>query len=194
MAIPGKPLCAAFVFSLALALSACSSGPIGGSTQAIQQADKAAQDYRLANGDKVHIDVFNETNLSGDYTIAANGQIALPLAGAVTAAGLTIPQLQQSVVKTLERGYVQEPNVTISSIELRPFYILGQVTKPGRYSFEPNLTVMNAVATAQGFTYRADTSDVYIRHARAASEQEYALNSTLMVQPGDTIRVAERYF
>lgn len=194
MASPSKPLCAVFAVSGALALAACSSGPIGGSQQAIRQADQDALNYRLAKGDKIHIDVFNEANLSGDYTVAANGQITLPLAGPVTAAGKTIPQLQQSVVQTLEKGYVQDPNVTISSLELRPFYILGQVTKPGRYSFEPNLTVMNAVATAQGFTYRADTSDVYIRHAREASEQEYALNSTLMVQPGDTIRVAERYF
>lgn len=194
MAISSKPLCAAFVSSIALAVAACSSGPIGGSTAAIQQADRAAENYHLANGDKIHIDVFNEANLSGDYTIGANGQITLPLAGPVTASGLTIAQLQQSVVKTLEQGYVQNPSVTISSTQLRPYYILGQVTKPGRYSFEPNLTVMNAVATAEGFTYRADTSDIYIRHAREASEQEYALNSTLMVQPGDTIRVAERYF
>jgi polysaccharide export outer membrane protein len=194
MAISGKPLCAAFAFLIALTLAACSNGPIGGSADAIKEADRAAQDYRLSHGDKIHIDVFNEANLSGDYTVAANGQITLPLAGPVTAAGLTISEFRQSVVKALERGYVQQPNVTISSIELRPYYILGQVTKPGRYSFEPHLTVLDAVATAQGFTYRADTSDIYIRHARETAEREYELESTLMVQPGDTIRVAERYF
>lgn len=194
MAALNAKLSAAFVFPAALMMSACSSGPIGGSQDAIRQADRAAQEYRLANGDKIHIDVFNEANLSGDYVVGPNGQITLPLAGPVTAAGLTLPELKQSVVKTLERGYVQQPNVTISSTELRPYFILGQVNKPGRYSFEPNLTVIDAVATAQGFTYRADTSDVFIRHARAAAEKEYDLESTLMVQPGDTIRVAERYF
>lgn len=194
MATFGTRFSAIFVSSIALVVSACSSGPIGGSEDAIKQADQAAVDYRLANGDKIRIDVFNEANLSGDYTVGPNGQITLPLAGSVKAAGLTIPELKQSVVKTLEHGYVQQPSVTISSVELRPYFILGQVNKPGRYSFEPNLTVMDAVATAQGFTYRADTSDIYIRHARAAAEKEYDLESTLMVQPGDTIRVAERYF
>jgi polysaccharide export outer membrane protein len=195
MAIFREPLYAAIVCALSLAASACAgSGPIGGSEAAVQQAANAAQDYQLANGDKVHISVFNEANLSGDYVVAPDGTITLPLAGQVKAAGLTIPQLQQSVVKTLSQGYVQNPNVTIASTDLRPFYILGEVNKPGRYSYEPNLTVMAAVATAQGFTYRADQSDVYIRHARDPSEKQYDLTSTIAVQPGDTIRISERYF
>jgi polysaccharide export outer membrane protein len=195
MAIFRKPLYAAIVCSFALTASACAgSGPVGGSAEAVQQAASAAQEYQLANGDKVHINVFNEANLSGDYVVAPDGTITLPLAGQVKAAGLTIPQLQESVVKTLSQGYVQNPNVTIASTDLRPFYILGEVNKPGRYSYEPNLTVMAAVATAQGFTYRADQSDVYIRHARDPSEKQYDLTSTLAVQPGDTIRISERYF
>lgn len=194
MAILCKPLRAMVLSSIVFALSACTNGPIGGSVQAIQSADQAALQYRLANGDKIHVDVFNEPNLSGDYVVGPDGRITLPLAGAVAAAGLTIPQLQQSVVKTLEHGYVQQPNVTISGVQLRPYYILGEVNKPGRYSYEPNLTVMDAVASAEGYTYRADMSDVYIRHARDASEREYGLTSTLMVQPGDTIRISERYF
>ncbi|HEY8948109.1 MAG TPA: polysaccharide biosynthesis/export family protein [Rhizomicrobium sp.] len=194
MAISRKPLYAAALCSLMLSVSACANGPVAGSADALQQADTAAQDYQLASGDKVHIDVFGEGNLSGDYVVGPDGKITLPLAGQVAAAGLTIPQLRQSVVTTLSHGYVQNPNVTISSLDLRPFYILGEVNKPGRYSFEPNLTVMAAVATAQGFTYRADQSDVYIRHARDASEKQYDLTSTLAVQPGDTIRISERYF
>ncbi len=189
-----KPLQVIFALSLALAASACANGPVTGSADAVKQADVAAQDYRLASGDKVHIAVFGEGNLSGDYVVGPDGKITLPLAGQVAAAGMTIPQLQQSVVKTLSQGYVQQPNVTISSVDLRPFYILGEINKPGRYSYEPNLTVMDAVATAQGFTYRADMSDVYIRHAREASEQHYDLTATLAVHPGDTIRISERYF
>jgi polysaccharide export outer membrane protein len=194
MAISRKPLYVTVVFSFALMAAACSNGPVIGSDDALRQADIAAQDYRLANGDKVHIDVFGESNLSGDYVVAPDGKITLPLAGQVAAAGETIPQLREAVVTTLSHGYVQNPNVTISSVDLRPFYILGEINKPGRYSYEPNLTVMAAVATAQGFTYRADMSDVYIRHAHDASEKQYDLTSTLAVQPGDTIRISERYF
>jgi polysaccharide export outer membrane protein len=194
MEIFRKSLYAIIALSLALTVSACANSPVTGSEDALKQADSAAQDYRLASGDKVHIDVFGEANLSGDYVIAPDGNITLPLAGQVAAVGDTIPQLKQSVVKTLSQGYVQQPNVTISSVDLRPFYILGEINKPGRYSYEPNLTVMDAVATAEGFTYRADKSGVYIRHARDASEKQYDLTSTLAVQPGDTIRITERYF
>src|ERR1700753_3995690 len=73
------------------ALAACSNGPIGGSTDAMQQASAAAQSYSLGAGDKIHVTVFNEDNLSGDYVIAPDGRITLPLAGGLQAAGLTIP-------------------------------------------------------------------------------------------------------
>jgi protein involved in polysaccharide export with SLBB domain len=83
------------------------------------------------------------------------------------------------------------------SIELktfRPFYILGEVNKPGEYQYSEGLTVMNAVATAQGFTYRADKKKVRIKHAGASEEELIGLTSTTPVAPGDTIRIRERYF
>lgn len=181
--------------SLAVALlSGCAGGPISGSTQAMQDSRAAAQSYRLAMGDKVRIAVFNESNLSGEYTIGPDGKITLPLAGEIVAAGLTVPELQQTVTKTLKDGLVQDPNVTVTAADLRPYYILGEVNKPGKYSYTPELTVMNAVATAEGFTYRADMGAIYVRHASDPSEKEVDLTATTAVLPGDTIRVTQRYF
>ncbi len=184
-----------FVATLALAvgLSGCSAdGPIAGSPAALQKAQDTP--YSLGTGDKLHIAVFGEDNLSGDYTVSSDGNIALPLVGNIHATGLTIPQLQQAVTKSLADRYVQNPRVTIDASSLRPFFILGEVNKPGQYSYVPDLTVLGAVATAQGFTYRADMSNIYIRHARQASEQQYRLTATTMIEPGDTIRVTQRYF
>jgi polysaccharide export outer membrane protein len=175
-------------------IAAGCSGAMTGSPAALAQADAAARNYRLAPGDKVHVAVFNEANLSGDYVIEPDGHITLPLAGSVTAAGLTVPQLQLAVVKTLGNGFVQDPSVTVTAIDVRPYYILGEVNKPGRYSYSPDLTVMQAVATAEGFTYRADNTAVYIRHKSDPSESEVSLTATTAVLPGDTIRVAQRYF
>jgi polysaccharide export outer membrane protein len=175
-------------------LTACASGPIGGSSEAMQQSAAAAQAYHLGAGDKIHIAVFNEDNLSGDYTVGPDGRITLPLAGGVQAAGLTVPQLQQSVSTTLKNGFVQDPNVTITASDLRPYYILGEVNKPGKYGYSLDLTVLNAVATAEGFTYRADMNAIYIRHASEPTEKEVQLTSTTAVLPGDTIRVTQRYF
>jgi polysaccharide export outer membrane protein len=185
------------VFSACLAaglLASCADGPIGGSSAALQQSRAAALSYRLEAGDKVHIAVFNEDNLSGDYVVAPDGKITLPLAGSVTAAGLTVPQLQEAVATTLKNGFVQDPKVAITTADLRPYFILGEVKKPGKYSYSPNLTVMAAVATAEGFTYRANMGEIYIRHAADPSEREYQLTSTTAVLPGDTIRVSQRYF
>jgi len=175
-------------------MAGCASGPIGGSSEAMQQSRAAAQSYRLAMGDKVHIAVFNEENLSGDYTVSPDGKITLPLAGPVNAAGRTVPEFQEAVISTLKNGFVQNPNVTITATELRPYYILGEVNKPGKYSYMPELTVMAAVATAEGFTYRADMGSIYVRHASDPSEREYPLTATMAVLPGDTIRISQRYF
>jgi polysaccharide export outer membrane protein len=176
-----------------LVLSGCSGDrPITGSVEALQSAQ--ARPYTLSSGDKLHIVVFGENNLSGDYTITPEGTIGFPLVGDIPAAGLTITQLQKNVTASLGKGYVQNPRVTIDTSSLRPFYILGEVNKPGQYSYVPDLTALAAVATAQGFTYRADMSYIFIRHARDASEREYPLTATTMIEPGDTIRITQRYF
>ena len=188
-----KSLLLAVSLALIASLSACTGDrPITGSAQALQKAE--SNPYRLSNGDKLHIAVFGEDNLTGDYTIAPDGNIPFPLVGNIHAAGLTVPELQQAVTNSLANRYVQNPRVTVDATNLRPFYILGEVNKPGQYSYVPDLTLLGAVATAQGFTYRADMSSVFIRHARDPSEREYPVTATTMIEPGDTIRITQRYF
>jgi polysaccharide export outer membrane protein len=183
------------VAGLAMMAFGCTgSQPMGGSVEAVVQAREAAQDYKLGAGDKVHVAVFNEDNLSGDFVISPDGRITLPLAGPVQAAGLTLPQFQQAVTARLKDGVVQNPSVAVTASDLRPYYILGEVNKPGKYSYTPELTVMNAVATAEGFTYRANMTTVYVRHAADSGERVMPLTATTAVMPGDTIRITQRYF
>jgi polysaccharide export outer membrane protein len=189
-----KTLVLSFAALLSLGLIGCSNAPIEGSADALRAANEQSVGYRLGTGDELHIAVFGEDNLSGDYKIAPDGNISLPLAGNVRAEGLTVAQLQVAVTDTLKKGYVLAPRVTVTANNLRPYYILGEVNKPGKYSYSPDLTVLDAVATAEGFTYRADMSYVFVRHSRDVSEKEYPLTSTAMVLPGDTIRIAQRYF
>jgi polysaccharide export outer membrane protein len=79
-------------------------------------------------------------------------------------------------------------------LNYRPFYILGEVNSPGEYPYTNSLTVLNAVATAGGFTYRADNRRVFIKRADADREQEVPLTTSTRVAPGDTIRIRERLF
>lgn len=157
-------------------------------------APQAVSDYRLASADKVRIAVFGEDALSGEFVVNAEGKIALPLIGEIQAAGLTVAQLQDAVTQALSQGYLNQPRVTAQVLTYRPIYILGEVNRPGEYPYVPDLTALNAVATAQGFTYRANTRRIFVRRAGSQTEEPRPLTADTRVSPGDTLRIGERYF
>lgn len=151
-------------------------------------------DYRLGSGDKVRVTVYGEPSLSGEFFVTGSGLVSLPLIGEVKAAGLSVGQFQEAVQKALSDGYLKEPRVNAEVLGFRPFYILGEVSKPGTYPYTSGLTVMNAVATAGGYTYRADKKQVYIKRDGATTEVKSPLSPSITVAPGDTIRIGERFF
>ncbi len=175
-----------------------------GSTESLAEPAKAAapaaqaatvdNDYRLGPADKLHMIVFGETDLTGDYTISSSGKMALPLIGEVDAMGLTLNQLQAAIAAKYSQGYLNDPHVSLEVLTYRPFYILGEVNKPGEYPYTAGLTVMRAVATAAGYTYRANKHRVFIKHVNDGKEQPYSVDSATMVAPGDVIRIGERFF
>ena len=166
----------------------------GGSTVALSGGDNVVYSYRLGPGDKVKVTIFGEPDLSGPYAVSGEGKISAPLVGDVQAAGLTAPELQASLENTYRQGYLKDPKVNVEVMSFRPFYILGEVKLPGEYPYDNGMTVVKAVAMAQGFTYRADEKHVFIKHLNGLKEDEVPLTSNAPVQPGDTIRIAERYF
>lgn len=172
----------------AVALSACATP-----ASAQPEHTGAAAEYRLGPGDQLRITVFNEQDLSGQYQVGSQGMISYPLIGDVHAAGLTIPEFTVALQTALQE-YIRAPNVSVEVANYRPFFILGEVQRPGTYPYSANLTVYNAVATAGGFTYRANRGRVFIRHANEAEERAYRIDSTTPVLPGDTVRIGERLF
>ena len=154
----------------------------------------ANANYRLGTGDKLRVIVFGETSLSGEFVISDTGEIAFPLIGNVHAAGLSVQQFEDALRTRLADGYLRDPRVSAEVEDYRPFYILGEVQKPGEYPYTNGLTVLNAVATAGGFTYRANTKLATIRHAGASKEAPVKLTAVTPVGPGDTIVIRERFF
>ncbi len=169
------------------ALSACAT-PSSGAAAAWQPVQ-----YRLGPADQLRITVFNEPGLTGPYVVGAQGTIAYPLVGDIRAAGLTVPEFTEALRMALS-GYVRTPSVSVEVANYRPFFILGEVTRPGTYPYQVDITVMNAVATAGGFTYRANRGRVFIRHASEDVERAYDLTVSTPVLPGDTVRIGERIF
>jgi polysaccharide export outer membrane protein len=157
-------------------------------------ADRSLPDYRLGSGDKVRVTTFGEESLTGEFFVSASGKLAIPLVGEVQAGGMTALEFQRELESTFRNGYLREPRVSVEVLNYRPYYILGEVKKPGEYPYTNGLTVLNAVATAEGFTYRANNKKVFIRRANQTVEQEAPLVATTQVAPGDTIRIAERFF
>ena len=157
-------------------------------------ASAQAENYQLGTGDKVKITVFNEPTLSGEFTIGSDGSVSLPLIGSVGASGKTASQLALAAQTKLSDGYLRNPQVGGEVTQYRPFFILGEVKSPGQFPYAIGLTVYNAVATAQGFSPRAERKVAYIRSAGSNEEQAYKLTPDLKVLPGDTIRIGERYF
>jgi polysaccharide export outer membrane protein len=148
----------------------------------------------LGAGDRIRVSVYGEAQLSGEFFVSPQGSVAYPLIGDVHAAGRTLPQFSDDIAKRLKEGYVNEPRISVEVLNYRPFYILGEVTRPGTYPFSSDMTVMNAVATAGGFTYRANRGSVFIKRLGRAKEEKIKLRPDTMVEPGDTVRIGERIF
>ncbi|MBU1346889.1 MAG: polysaccharide export protein [Alphaproteobacteria bacterium] len=181
----------------AVMLSSCAQGVMASGVPAGGQGEDVTRiidEYRLGVADKVRVNVFGEAALTGEFLVGGNGKVSLPLIGETQASGLTISEFQNEVAEALRDGFITEPRVSAEVLNYRPFYILGEVTTPGEYPYTNSLTVLNAVATAGGFTYRADNRRVFIKRADADSEEEFQLTTSTRVAPGDTIRIRERLF
>jgi polysaccharide biosynthesis/export protein len=121
--------------------------------------------------------------------------IALPLVGGIRASGLSPDALAVKVGETLVRGnLLRSPSVSAEVIAYRPIFVLGEVSKPGQFPYQPGMTVVTAVAVAGGFTYRAvdDYASVVRTQDGVAIEGKAVRQS--FVQPGDVITVFERRF
>jgi len=179
-----------FVFAIA-GISAGVSVPASAQTP---PSTSSAASYILGPNDRIRLKVYGETDISGEYEIDNTGQVSIPLAGHIRAAGATTRQLEKSIASALSKGIVRDPRVNIEIAQYRPYYILGEVKKSGEYPYRHGLTVMDAVASAGGFTYRANENKVVLRRSGAGAEETFPLDAPVLVFPGDNIRIPERYF
>ncbi|MGB0664069.1 MAG: polysaccharide biosynthesis/export family protein [Pontibacterium sp.] len=149
-------------------------------------------DYTLGSGDLVSIQVFGEGDLSFEVRLSDAGTIPYPFLGEVNAVGKTTGQLASLITRGLKGDYLIEPNVNVTVLEYRQFFINGEVKKPGGYPFQPGLTLQKAVALAGGFTERASSSKMFVVSDGGADPVPISLNSS--VEPGDIITIEQSFF
>lgn len=153
--------------------------------------------YHLDTGDRLRIVVFEQDSLSGTYEVDAGGSIMMPLVGQLNARGRTTSGLSSSIKTKLANGFLRAPDVSVELAQTRPFYIHGEVTRPGAYNFVPGMTLERAIALAGGFTSRADSKSFAVDRRNGSPSFEpvnYRLRLLDAVMPGDTIYVRERLF
>jgi protein involved in polysaccharide export with SLBB domain len=160
----------------------------------IGMSASAQTEYVLGPGDKLKVTVFGNEDLSGESEIDPSGQVTLPLIQQVPAAGKTISQLEAEIRKKLSPDFVKNPRLSIEVLNYRPFYIIGEVKSPGSYPYVAGMTVVNAIALAGGFTYRANKDEVQILRAADSAHKPATANRNDTVLPGDVIEVKERLF
>lgn len=150
-----------------------------------------AVSYRLGAGDKVDLKVLGADELTGQYIVQDDGTVRLLMIGAVPASGITPDELAGMISDRLKEGrYISHPQVSASVVVYRPFYILGEVARPGGYPYASGMRVLSAIAAAQGYTYRANQDYVIVTR----NGKESRANTLASIRPDDIIRVPERYF
>jgi protein involved in polysaccharide export with SLBB domain len=186
---------------LLLVMTFVPAGLVGHGAAAAQEQKPAAEpgtatdaQYRLSIGDKLHILVFGQDDVSGEFQIDGAGNITMPLLGQVHAASRTLTELRADITTALDRDYIVNPKVSIEVLNYRPFYILGQVASPGSYPYVTGMDVRQAVAIAGGFTPRARTSTVTVIRQSAQGAVKIEATPDVPVLPGDTIEIQRRLF
>jgi polysaccharide export outer membrane protein len=157
-------------------------------------------DYVIGPDDVLHISVWKETDLTNTLPVRPDGKISMPLLDDVQAAGLTPMQLANSLTEKLKK-FISDPRVTVvvTQMNSQKVYITGEVTHTGAMALTPNMTVLQAVASA-GFTQFANTKGIYVLRTEGGKQAKLpfnykqvvkgeAMNQNILLKPGDTIVV-----
>jgi protein involved in polysaccharide export with SLBB domain len=173
--------------------------PVNVGDQVISPEDRVGID------DTFDVRVYGEADLSGTFRIATDGTVDYPLAGRLQVAGLRTGEIQQLLVNKLKDKYLKEPQVivTIKDRNSQKISVLGQVARPGQVGYYPNMTIVDAIASAGGFTGIAAKNSVNLRrevagkiemHVFPVADISEGRSPNVMVLPGDVLVVDERVF
>jgi len=155
--------------------------------------------------DTFDVRVYGEAELSGTFRVATDGTIDYPLVGRVLVSGLRTGEIQKLLVEKLKDRILKDPQVvvTVKDRNSQKISVLGQVAKPGQVSYYPNMTIVDAIANAGGFTGIAAKNSVNLRREVAGKIETHIFpvadisegrSPNVQVLPGDVLVVDERVF
>lgn len=163
---------------------------------------KATSAYSIGPGDVLQIRAWNNEPLSQRTTVRPDGFISVPLVGEVLASGRTAVDIGAEIATRAEKYYTQKPVVSIDVAELHSYrvYVVGEVARPGEFTPTAQVTVLQAIALAGGFSRFADPDDIVIVRRDSFGERRIPfpygrvvddgqLRANLPLQSNDTVVV-----
>ncbi len=122
---------------------------------------RAFAEHRLAPSEAVRIRVRDWPDISGEYTVNPDGRVSMPVVGEIEASGLAAAELARAISAAIRRssGSADQPVTAVEIIRFRPFFVQGDVQRPGEHAFRPGLTVLQAVSIAGGY-YRPTSANI----------------------------------
>jgi len=170
-------------------------------TEVSKQTAVADGNYIIGAQDVLDISVWKEPEVSRVVPVRPDGKISLPLLNDVQAAGLTPTQLAAQITESLKK-FVTNPQVTVivTAINSQRIYILGEVNRAGAYPLLPNMTVLQGLSSAGGFTLFANLKKIYMLRMENGKQVKYPFNykdvingkapeENVVLKAGDTIVV-----
>ncbi len=159
---------------------------------------------KLGVNDVIEITVYDETNLSRTFRIDTSGKILFPLIGEVEVVNRKINEIVKEIETKLSEKYLKNPQVTIYVKETnsKKVYIFGQISKPGSYSYQTDLTLLQLIATSGGFTQIADKSNIILKRNINNNVSSYKIPVNQIIDgkikdiiliPNDIIYVSETW-
>lgn len=176
---------------------------LSGQSQAAASAPvaAAAPDYSIHAGDELEVSVWKEPDLTRKIVVRPDGKFGFPLTGEIVAAGRSAAIIQKEVEALLKR-YIPDPVVTVSVTGLagNQVYVLGQINKPGAFTMNPRITVLQALAVAGGMTPYAAANDIMVLRGTGPAQQKFefrysdvakgrSLEQNILLESGDVVVV-----
>jgi len=188
--------------SLAAALVACPGNQARGP---VSPPVAVASDTTLGPGDVFTVQVFGEKDLTGKYRVSAQGTIDYPLIGSILVGGLTPPRISELIKKKLAAGYLKEPSVSVfvEVYNSKKISVFGQVIKPGTFNYVDNMSIVEAITLAGGFTPLAAKNKITVTRVVGGVSKRITVPveeigegtaSNYLVRSGDIVFVPERVF
>ena len=153
-----------------------------------------ASDYKLGPGDKIQISVYGESDLTTHVKIDKSGFISFPFLKDIQVINLSVKELEKVIYDGLLSDYLISPQVSVSISQYRPFFIHGQVNRPGGYPYQDDLTFDKAIAVAGGLSTRASKTGWVI--TRKVNDKVITLNANVAtpILPDDIIKIEQSFF